>query len=111
MQHPASRMWEITAKREFGKAAKDEGGRRDWRRRWESNPRMTVLQTIALPLGYSAVRAARERFGSGVSELCQRGIREIALSKASMAQSSSSGLVQSGGMRTIVSRIGRVRRP
>ena len=31
------------------------------RRRWESNPRMMVLQTIALPLGYSAVRSARGR--------------------------------------------------
>ena len=30
-----------------------------WRRRRESNPRMTVLQTIALPLGYSAIRMAR----------------------------------------------------
>ena len=29
------------------------------RRRRESNPRITVLQTIALPLGYSAVHAAR----------------------------------------------------
>ena len=31
-----------------------------WRRRRESNPRMTVLQTIALPLGYSAVIPKRE---------------------------------------------------
>jgi hypothetical protein len=30
-----------------------------WRRRRESNPRMTVLQTIALPLGYSAIWVAR----------------------------------------------------
>ena len=46
---------------------------------------MTVLQTIALPLGYSAVRVARERFGSGGAGLCQRRIREIALPKAAMA--------------------------
>lgn len=30
-----------------------------WRRRWESNPRMEVLQTSALPLGYSAIAANR----------------------------------------------------
>ena len=27
----------------------------DWRRRWESNPLVEVLQTSAFPLGYSAV--------------------------------------------------------
>ena len=32
---------------------------RDWRRRGESNPRIKVLQTLALPLGYSAVRVER----------------------------------------------------
>lgn len=26
----------------------------EWRRRWESNPRIRVLQTLALPLGYVA---------------------------------------------------------
>jgi len=57
------------------------------------------------------VRVARERFGSGGPRLCQRVIREIALSRAARAWSSSSTLVQSGGMRTIVSRIGRVSRP
>jgi hypothetical protein len=35
-------------------------GLKTWRRRRESNPRMTVLQTIALPLGYSAVIPKRE---------------------------------------------------
>ena len=44
---------------------------------------MTVLQTIALPLGYSALRLARERFGNGSGGICQRRIREIALSSAS----------------------------
>jgi hypothetical protein len=31
------------------------------------------------------VRVARERFGSGGPGLCQRGIREIALSRAARA--------------------------
>ena len=29
----------------------------DWRRGWESNPRMKVLQTSPFPLGYRAVRS------------------------------------------------------
>ena len=29
-------------------------GIREWRRGWESNPRIKVLQTSALPLGYRA---------------------------------------------------------
>jgi hypothetical protein len=76
----ASGLPEIGKHREAGNwhSRRRRKERRDWRRRWESNPRMTVLQTIALPLGYSAVRVARERFGSGGAGLCQRGIREIA---------------------------------
>ena len=35
----------------------EKQGLLDWRRRWESNPRIAVLQTDALPLGYSAVVA------------------------------------------------------
>jgi hypothetical protein len=27
----------------------------NWRRGWESNPRIKVLQTLALPLGYHAL--------------------------------------------------------
>ena len=33
---------------------KDPVSIKTWRRRWESNPRIQVLQTRALPLGYSA---------------------------------------------------------
>jgi ABC-type bacteriocin/lantibiotic exporter with double-glycine peptidase domain len=83
-----------------------------WRRRWELNPRMTVLQTIALPLGYSAVRLAREGGFRGLRGGCQcREFEEIAAARAARAWSSSAGVVQSGGMRTMVSRIGRVSRP
>ena len=32
---------------------------------------MTVLQTIALPLGYSAIRMARGRVSTAIRELCQ----------------------------------------
>ena len=42
-----------------------------WRRRRESNPRMTVLQTIALPLGYSAIRMARGRVSKADGRVCQ----------------------------------------
>src|SRR5690606_33656505 len=53
-----------------------------WRRRWESNPRMAVLQTAALPLGYSAVSlAARGRFPTAPRPGCQcpdfRGITQL----------------------------------
>lgn len=48
----------------------DPKNERDWRRRWESNPRMTVLQTVALPLGYSAV-AIGEAFRKTPAGDCQ----------------------------------------
>ena len=41
-------------------------GHRTWRRRWESNPRIRVLQTRALPLGYVAVCLAGEGICRGV---------------------------------------------
>ena len=85
MQLPACRKSETLREAANWHSRRRRKEQRDWRRRWESNPRMTVLQTIALPLGYSAVRVARERFGSGGAGLCQRVIREIALSRAAMA--------------------------
>ena len=85
MQLPACRKSETLREAANWHSHRRRKEQRDWRRRWESNPRMTVLQTIALPLGYSAVRVARERFGSGGAGLCQRVIREIALSRAAMA--------------------------
>ena len=33
--------------------------KKSWRRRWESNPLVEVLQTSAFPLGYSAGFEAR----------------------------------------------------
>jgi hypothetical protein len=44
---------------------------RSWRRRGESNPRIKVLQTLALPLGYSAARANRGHFRKRRRPPCQ----------------------------------------
>lgn len=47
----------------------------EWRRRRESNPRMEVLQTSALPLGYSAdCEARRLGPGAGLSTGQEAGI-------------------------------------
>ena len=36
----------------------------EWRRGWESNPRIKVLQTSPLPLGYRAF-SEKEKYGAG----------------------------------------------
>src|SRR6185437_5385181 len=38
--------------------SRETSGEEFWRRGWESNPRIKVLQTSPLPLGYRAVRTA-----------------------------------------------------
>jgi hypothetical protein len=54
-----------SGRRENWEAVKDRYGRSEgWRRGWESNPRIKVLQTSPLPLGYRAFRE-KEKYGAG----------------------------------------------
>ena len=46
-----------------------------WRRGWESNPRIEVLQTSALPLGYRAVRGCFDTTCTPVSQPIKRALR------------------------------------
>jgi hypothetical protein len=49
-----------------------------WRRGWESNPRMKVLQTSPLPLGYRAET-------SSISELLRATSRESGIERSAAA--------------------------
>ena len=68
----------------------------EWRRGWESNPRIKVLQTSALPLGYRA--KTRTDFRLGSSSLAKGGAgdgartRDIDLGKVALYQLSYSRL-------------------